>query len=360
MRALQGNGSLGQNQQFSGMRKRGVESKKLFRLRSTSILVRSAKSQPTSTTEKLDPDLSAVPSHLLRYLFMRITAALPLLLLSAMALAQPQKASPPDQKDQVTVGLPQSGRYPTEAAPLPIRVVESPGDAAHSKEREAKADKHDAEDLEAQVRTADATERQAILSLVAIVISSLGLIGLALTFYETRRTAQAANASVRLAMREFNTVHRPRAIFRHVVLDDELWGRGKFGVRCRIVNVGGTEAKVVEYGVGHLVTKMDRELHPRPEYKIVPVQPVVLKSGEGHDLPLHELVMTDEKYLPNIQTGNYSLFCFGYVKYLDADGISRTTGFGRVLKRIGGTTAPAKICRFSTLKEEREEYEYGD
>ncbi len=51
-------------------------------------------------------------------------------------------------------------QYPTEESPLPVREVQSPPDAEHTKDRETKSDAHDAADLDAQIRSADAVEKQ--------------------------------------------------------------------------------------------------------------------------------------------------------------------------------------------------------
>jgi hypothetical protein len=51
-------------------------------------------------------------------------------------------------------------QYPTNDSPLPVRVIESPSDAADRKTREADAAKHEQDDLRAQVRAADAAEKQ--------------------------------------------------------------------------------------------------------------------------------------------------------------------------------------------------------
>jgi hypothetical protein len=98
---------------------------------------------------------------------------------------------------------PVAGGYPTEDFPLPVRVIESPGDATDRKHREARADQHEQADLTAQVRSADAAEAQVWLNKIALALSAIAAFGLFLSVYYARASAKgavdAANAAVEAA-----------------------------------------------------------------------------------------------------------------------------------------------------------------
>lgn len=119
--------------------------------------------------------------------------------------------SSPPEKGQ-TENKARGNEYPTENAPLPVRVVQSPSDAAHGAGREAKADEHEAKDLDAQVRQAGASEQQAAASWWAVVLTGLGSGFLLWTLFETRRTANAARQSADA----FMVAERPNLIFESV------------------------------------------------------------------------------------------------------------------------------------------------
>lgn len=90
-------------------------------------------------------------------------------------------------------------QYPTENSPLPIRVVESPSDEADRKRREAEAAKHEEADLDAQVRSADAAEKQVAIGRATAWLSLFGLCALIWTLCETRRSVSAANRAAAAA-----------------------------------------------------------------------------------------------------------------------------------------------------------------
>lgn len=93
----------------------------------------------------------------------------------------------------------QRGNRPAEPPPVPVRIIQSPDEAAHDAAREAKSDEHEANDLAAQRKAADAAADsaasaygQVIAAFVGIFFSLVGTGLLVWTLRETRRTAQAA------------------------------------------------------------------------------------------------------------------------------------------------------------------------
>jgi type II secretory pathway pseudopilin PulG len=90
---------------------------------------------------------------------------------------------------------PQASGSPT----LAVRVIEMPDDGGHAAEREKISDAHDASDLDAQVRTAVAAERQVVLAGVTLLTSVLGLVAVVRTLRASNDAAKAALASAQAA-----------------------------------------------------------------------------------------------------------------------------------------------------------------
>ena len=81
---------------------------------------------------------------------------------------------------------------------MPVRIIQSPSDAAHAKGREAQTDKHERENLDAQVRAADAAEDQVPIAWLATIFSALGLGFILWSLSEAR----AANKIARSALEQ--------------------------------------------------------------------------------------------------------------------------------------------------------------
>ena len=97
---------------------------------------------------------------------------------------------------------------------VPVRIIESQDEADHSKDREAKSDEHDAKDLDAQVRAANAAERQIWIAYTSIFFTFVGTALLVWNLSESRRATKAAQESASssqsavLAANEANNVAR--------------------------------------------------------------------------------------------------------------------------------------------------------
>lgn len=93
-----------------------------------------------------------------------------------------QPANGPDAKPQ-----------PPPPPPLQVQIIESAADAEHTQEREAKSDKHEAEDLDAQVRAANAAEKQVRFAWVTTFLTFAGTVLLIWNLTEARK----ANSKIR-------------------------------------------------------------------------------------------------------------------------------------------------------------------
>lgn len=93
-------------------------------------------------------------------------------------------APSPSPEKQGASGTSQTQKDPS---PLPVSIIETPEQAVASNSREAKSQQHDASDLNAQIRAADAAEDQIFPAWVAAFLSFVGTLLIIWTLYETRK-----------------------------------------------------------------------------------------------------------------------------------------------------------------------------
>jgi hypothetical protein len=125
--------------------------------------------------------------------------------LSASALAQTPDThgTPKPSPAAKSQGAAQPGPipYPTEDAPLPIRIIEKPDDVERTQARDAKTEVHDAADLIEQRRAADAVQQQVTPTYVAAWLSGIGTILLIATLgiaeADRRHTKRSSEAQLR-------------------------------------------------------------------------------------------------------------------------------------------------------------------
>ena len=140
-----------------------------------------------------------------------------------------------------------SDRAKDEAAnALLVRTVESQDEAVHTKERETKSDQHDREDLEAQIRTADASEEQVLVGFASLALTAIGTVLLILTFFYSLRSSKAA---VKISTDTATAYQTAERAWVGVDTIDKLYnfdgsGKNLHEVRFvpRIKNSGGTPA----------------------------------------------------------------------------------------------------------------------
>jgi cell division septation protein DedD len=113
------------------------------------------------------------------------------LVLSGLALAQaPEKQGIPQVAPAIEsqpTNKPEAAKPTTQSIPLKVQIIESQVDVEHNQAREQKTDQHDAEDLDAQVRAANAAERQIWFTKANMALAFIGTILIVATFWETRK-----------------------------------------------------------------------------------------------------------------------------------------------------------------------------
>lgn len=227
----------------------------------------------------------------------------------------------------------------TEQSPLHVLIVQSTDEAASAIERERKSTEHEERDLDAQVRSANAAEKQVILTLGAVILSFLGAVGLFWTINLSRRSVSEATRAVDAA--NINTASLISAERAYVTIsiiapgvqlqDDD---RPIF-VRAKVQNFGRTPATVTDTRIWVSI---------REHGDLLPEEfPYPTRAGEARHTGF--LVPTDdfqfEQYFPigtSSATENTSkrLWLFGHVDYIALAGRYRH-GFARLYEpRLNG------------------------
>ncbi len=234
-------------------------------------------------------------------------------------------------------GQPKHQQRPTDAFPLPVRVIESPGDAAHSKAREAKADKHDAEDLDAQVRTAEAAEKQALLGFAAAFFSFLSTCLLVWTVRESRRSAKAAMRSVVIAedaakkqLRAYVNLFEVSAKWD---ADENLAAR-PVQITIGTRNSGQTPAHNVRSWVTADCFASPPDHFARPEF-VTPGSLGVQGAGQKNHFTIDRKALLGEGEMSIWARGEEELYVWGEITYLDAFEVERKTSFRLFMPQHG-------------------------
>ena len=126
----------------------------------------------------------------------------------------------PSPEKQTSQGAGQSKQEPFR---LPVIIFETPEQAMADQRRQAESDKHDAADLDAQKRAAQAAEEQVFPSWLGTILGALGTALLIWTLFETRKSTRTARDAANSAEK---TLHSTRAWLMHESVDA---GRNKNG-----------------------------------------------------------------------------------------------------------------------------------
>lgn len=203
---------------------------------------------------------------------------------------------------------------PTVQTPLPVQIIESPADAAHAQERETKTDKHDAEDLDAQVRAAKATEKQILPAWVGAILTFAGTTLLVWNLTEARRANRIAREA--LAQSERHAKQELQAYVLPVGGNIMISSDGKLEVSITFKNCGQTPAHDV-------VTAMERALVlDGDELKFDPwKEPINQSKGYiGPDIP--HIVKASKTIAPAdleaLKADKAGITIWGRVEYVDS------------------------------------------
>ena len=110
-------------------------------------------------------------------------------------------AEPPPTVASQGAQTPDNKQQRPEDAALPIIIIQSPADASHSQDRETKADKHDTDDLDAQIRAAEAAKKQISPAWAAVGITLLGTVFVFWNLQEVRGANAIAERAIHAHVR---------------------------------------------------------------------------------------------------------------------------------------------------------------
>ncbi len=186
----------------------------------------------------------------------------------------------------------------SERPPFPIVMVETPDQAQHGGEREAKSDQHESDDLAAQQKAADAAERSATASEWQVIpaywqaiLATIGAVGLIYSLYLTRRSLLLTQETVEgdqrpyLSMRDINIIRAFDAAKEPI-----------FVLTPMFVNFGRTPARVSKVVVSTRVAEPGESVDSvvwaddapgEPEIHILP--PTVAMATSPQDVPVVDL-----------------------------------------------------------------------
>jgi hypothetical protein len=246
-----------------------------------------------------------------------------------------------------------SNPAPTDNA-IPVRLIQSPVDTQHAQEREAKSDKHEADDLEAQRKAADAAERSAAATEWQIIptwmqagIAAIGTFLLLYTLWLTRKSLLVARDSSK---------HQLRA---YVVIKDAILLRAGSTPRVEvtIMNVGETPAFIIaasadfflsEYPISNTVPKV----HAVAEAKMIIGRGLCLSKEFELPAAMSKLEMVA------LKTKSHALLLNGKIIYTDVFNEQRYSTFMMVLGGDHGKIARSSKFRLCEHGNETSESDY--
>lgn len=225
------------------------------------------------------------------------------------------KESPAVEKEQAKPadrGVPDAGSHG-----LPVTIVETPEQAANAAKREKQSDEHEAADLDAQRRAADAAERSAataerqeIPAWTQIWLAIAGTIIAILAFFVSAWTSIQGLITTRAQLRAY--------VFVNDAFIKNLDGPGPAIVHVYLKNYGQTPAfDVTVAGAVKLATFPSAEFSRNPNGDQRVLTTTIPPNGDmahGVDLPT---TITPEIKAALI-AGQLAIYAFGDISYLDA------------------------------------------
>lgn len=208
---------------------------------------------------------------------------------------------------------------PSVESPLPVQIIQNPADTALTKEREAKTDKQDAELLAAQMRAADAAERQTLLGWFVALLAATGAGALIWNLIETRRANDIAQETVKLTQMQL----RAHMILSTPTIDPPLTGQPVVA-RFNIKNVGQTPAHEVVVKAG-LYFAASGEEDRGDLQEMMPGYRQVFAAGVESPVVARTQSTVPSGFVDGVAAKQNCIYFLGEVQYTDAFGNKRTT-----------------------------------
>ncbi|WP_133192703.1 hypothetical protein [Labrenzia sp. 011] len=222
--------------------------------------------------------------------------------------------SKPDKADN---GI--DNRWP---APIPVIIIESEEQSTHAGERENRSDDHEAADLQAQRKAADAAERSATsaerqerTAWAQVVLAILGAVIAAAAVWLSIKTSNRAERTAKAQIIAYLTAH-------DVVIRNCAAGFIP-EIELSIENSGQTPARVISNKQWIHIGHFPPDELPRPEVKDVKSIAIVgpgkfVKSSCKRHIDIHTVQFIE------MTKGTSALYFYGIVEYLDVFGDRHT------------------------------------
>jgi hypothetical protein len=158
-----------------------------------------------------------------------------------------------------------------------------------------------------------------------------------------KRSVTAAKEAAELGSREFVATHRPRVILRYV--DGPFANdHGHQFVAIVFVNVGANDAVIDAFG-GDLAYRgglNEAWEIPGLDADLKAVEPITLVCGQRHVFTVTARTPFDDNLIAKSAWPGFQTCAVGILRYRDGNGISRHTGFFRVLDEEGESFVVSK------------------
>jgi hypothetical protein len=154
----------------------------------------------------------------------------------------------------------------------------------------------------------------------------------------TGRQARLATIALNLTRQEFVATHRPRVVLRYIQGPFENEEGGRQFYYATFVNTGANRAIIEAFGadLAKRSVETDRWAPPGLDAEPKEIAPIVLACGQRHvftvtarKVPEALAVVATQLFRESVI--NHQLCAVGLIRYADGNGVSRDTGFFRVL-----------------------------
>lgn len=217
---------------------------------------------------------------------------------------------------------------PAASRPLLVEIVETAEQKEQANRRESQSDRHERMDLVAQEKSANAADRQVTIGWWMLAVSVVSTFALFWTLRETRRQADATNASADGARRvaqattdAFHTAERAWVGYAHIKHgkasqpDDRGQQVAGYVLQATFVNQGRTPA--INASLYSELVVREAAGQPAPSFEVQAMQdpdPTALVPGTSVMSPPRFLTEMDAKA---IFEGEKEAFLYAYVRYND-------------------------------------------
>jgi hypothetical protein len=181
-------------------------------------------------------------------------------------------------------------------------------------------------------------------AVTAVATAFIAIFTIVLVFV-TGRQARLTTAALNLARQEFVATHRPRVIVRYIQgpFENE---EGRQFCCVTFVNIGANRAIIEAFGadLAKRSGETDRWVPPGLDAEPKEIAPIILTCGQRHvftvtarKVPEALAVAVAATQIFRESVINHQLCAVGVIRYREGNGVSRDTGFFRVLDDGGSS-----------------------